>query len=116
MSAPDASKPTGQAAGEDSPDRKITIVGTVSGGVRGDTRDVVERTIDVSQVKRGFENFLENLRAIIAVDVPSVGAFELAEVQFSAEISANGDFKLLGTGVGIEARSGVTFTLKRRST
>ena len=51
---------------------------------------------------------------IVNVKVPTIGDFELDQVQFTAEITADGDFKLLGTGVGIEAKSGVTFTLRRR--
>jgi hypothetical protein len=94
---------------------QIAIVGTLQGPTRDRRREVVERTVDVVHVRQSFETFLGNLRSIIDIDVPRAGAFELDEVQFTAEISANGDFKLLGTGVGVEARSGVSFTLRRKS-
>lgn len=94
---------------------QITVVGPVSGQARDRKRDIVERSVDVGHIRSSFEGFLANLKTIIDVQVPRVGAFELEEVQFNAEISANGDFKLLGTGVGIEAQSGVSFTLRRRS-
>ena len=110
----DAQQQTEQPGGfEEAADEQITIVGAVSGQSRDRKRDVVERTVDVAHVRRSFEGFLANLRDIIDVQVPSVGAFRLDEVQFTAEISANGDFKLIGTGVGVEARSGVSFTLRR---
>jgi hypothetical protein len=38
----------------------------------------------------------------------------LEEVEFSAEVSADGEFKLLGTGIGVEAKGGVKFTLMPR--
>jgi hypothetical protein len=44
-----------------------------------------------------------------------VGDFVLDEVSFSAEIGSDGEFKLVGTGIGISASSGVTFTLRRKS-
>jgi hypothetical protein len=94
---------------------QMAIVGTLPGMTRDRRREVVERTVDVAHVRRSFESFLANLRSIIDVDLPRAGEFELDEVQFSAEISANGDFKLLGTGVGLEAKSGVLFTLRRKS-
>ncbi len=92
------------------PTQKIAIVGTLS-ATRG-VRDIVEREIDVTQVRASFEQFLQSLKEIIDVGVPQVGAFKLDEVTFSAEITANGDFKLLGAGVGFEAKGGVIFTLR----
>jgi hypothetical protein len=38
----------------------------------------------------------------------------LSEIQFSAEMSAEGEFKLLGTGVGVAANAALTFVLKRK--
>jgi hypothetical protein len=95
--------------------QKITIVGTVSGASRDSTRDIVERATDVVHVRENFERFLRSLKEILDVEVPHIGAFELDEVAFSAEISASGDFKLLGVGVGIEANGGVIFTLRQKS-
>ncbi|MUG95770.1 hypothetical protein F7734_26805 [Scytonema sp. UIC 10036] len=96
-------------------ERTITIVGTTSNELRADERSVTEQTLKVTDVREGFSRFLAGLKEIISVEVPFVGEFELDEVEFTAEISANGEFKLLGTGVGIEGKSGVTFTLRRKS-
>jgi len=92
----------------------ITIVGPLPGEVRGAKRDIVERSVEVADLRQKFASFLAGLQGILSADVPAVGPYELDEVQFTAEISANGDFKLMGTGVGVEASSGVTFTLKRK--
>ena len=92
----------------------ITIIGPSAGQTRRRERDILERTLEVDKVRESFVYFLNGLKKIIDVKVPAVGDFELDEFQFRAEITADGDFKLLGTGIGIEATSGVTFTLRRR--
>ena len=92
--------------------QKITIVGTSSGTTRGPVRDIVEKAVDVTQVRAKFEQFLQNLKGILDVEVPHVGSFVLDEVSFSAEVSVNGDFKLLGVGAGVDAKGGVIFTLR----
>ena len=97
------------------PKQEITIIGVLSGSVRSSRREIVEKTVDVNQVRENFARFLQGLKSLLSDTVPSVGAFELDEVQFNAEISANGDFKLLGTGVGLEATTGVTFTMRRKA-
>jgi hypothetical protein len=55
----------------------------------------------------------ESLSEPVPAEPVPAGAFRLAEIQFSAEIGADGDFKLLGTGVGVSAKSGITFVLRR---
>ena len=92
-------------------EQTITIVGSPAGSAR--KRGVLERTVAVDQVREHFVRFMDSLKAIIDVEVPAVGDYTLDEIQFSAEITANGEFKLVGTGVGLEATSGVTFTLRR---
>jgi hypothetical protein len=100
---------------DSSGENKIRIVGTLAGDqVRGTKREIVERRVDVNRVRQHFQEFMEGLRQIIDVDVPSIGDFELEEITFGAEVAASGEFKLLGVGFGAEASSGVTFTLKRK--
>ncbi len=91
---------------------QIALVGTLSDGSRG-KRDVIEGMVKTSDIRAKFRDFIGQLQEIIDVDLPASTGFELDQVQFSAEITAKGDFKLLGTGVGLESKSGVVFTLKR---
>lgn len=91
----------------------ITIVGPASGASRSRTaRDLIEKSIDPDTVRIGYERFLMALQVIVNVP-PPVASFVLQEVEFSAEVSADGEFKLLGSGVGLEAKGGVKFTLRR---
>jgi hypothetical protein len=81
---------------------------------RGDRFILVSRALKVDVLKERFDDFMNKLQAIVHTADEQAGVFQLAEIQFSAEITADGEFKLMGTGVGVEAKSGVTFVLKRR--
>jgi hypothetical protein len=93
----------------------ITIVGPAAGESRGgrSSRDLIEKAVDPDTVRIGYEKFLIALQAVVDVPPPK-SRFVLEEVEFSAEVSADGEFKLLGAGVGVEARGGVTFKLRRQ--
>jgi hypothetical protein len=93
----------------------LTIISVRSSGARAlGKRDIVEAKLDIDRVRENFLNFLSGLGSLFGDRVPSAGNFELDEIGFSAEISADGEFKLLGTGVGLEATTGVTFTMRRK--
>ncbi len=81
---------------------------------RNDTVELVSERIKISDLRNHFKAFMANLQAMIDVEYPDDLPFELKEIQFGAEITADGEFKLLGTGVGIEVSSAVTFVLQRR--
>jgi hypothetical protein len=81
---------------------------------RSGRAETVSKSIDVGQLRERFREFMASLQSIVAIEEPEDGQFSLTEIQFSAEITASGDFKLLGTGVGIEASSAVTFVLERK--
>lgn len=81
---------------------------------RSGRQELVSKKISVSDLKQQFKEFMSDLQSIIEEDVETNGAFHLNEVQFSAEITTNGEFKLMGTGIGVQGKSAVTFTLNRR--
>jgi hypothetical protein len=82
-------------------------------GARDQGRKLVEKSVDIEQLQHSFARFLDGLQHIVAVGQRQVGEFTLDEVSVAAEIDANGEFKLLGTGFAVTAGSGVTFTLRR---
>jgi hypothetical protein len=93
---------------------EITISGPAGGQSRSRTaRDLIEKSVDAQVVKESYERFLEALKGIVDVPAPKTGSFKLEEVEFTAEVTANGEFKLMGTGVGLEGKGGVKFTLRR---
>ena len=94
----------------------ITIVGPAGGSRSRSSRDLIEKAVDPETVRIGYAKFLIALQDVVDVPPPKKSNFVLEEVEFSAEISANGEFKLLGTGIGLEATGGVTFKLRRQPT
>lgn len=103
----------------------ITFIGAEeeqASSTRSGTRsaaDQVKRVtneISVDDLSGKFVEFMQSLETAFAVPElhTAAGAFELTEIQFSAELSASGDFKLLGTGVGVAANTALTFVLSRR--
>jgi hypothetical protein len=76
----------------------------------------VTEKIGVDVLRDKFTEFMQGLEAAFAVDEVQTahGVFQLSEIQFSAEMSASGDFKLLGTGVGVAAGAALTFVLTRK--
>lgn len=81
---------------------------------RGDAvRRVVESAVTMDTLHENLERFVGVLGELLTLARPSASGFMLEEVGFSAEIGANGEFKLLGTGVGVAGSSAVTFTWRR---
>ena len=83
-------------------------------GAKEEARRLIEDGIPLDQLQQGYARFMAGIRAIIASGNSDVGQFNLDEVSFKAEIGAKGEFKLLGSGVGVSATSGITFVLRRQ--
>ena len=88
----------------------------VSRGSRSfsDKVDLVTNTVDIDKLKQNFTQFVSGLQSMMDAKVDEASAFQLNEVHFSAEISASGEFKLLGSGVGVRGSSMITFVLQRK--
>ena len=83
---------------------------------RGDRVELVSKKLPVSELRERFKQFISSLQDIIEEDAANHGPFHLSEIQFSAEITGNGEFKLLGIGLGGQVSNAVTFTLTRKET
>ena len=81
-----------------------------------DKIDLVTSTIDTEKLKQNFARFVSDLQSVVDAKMDQASAFQLDQVIFSAEISASGEFKLLGTGVGVQGSSSITFVLQRKGT
>jgi hypothetical protein len=96
---------------------QVVTVAPPKPGMRGPeehVRRLVEQAIPLEALQTNFAQFLERLQLIVSVGESRVGDFLLDEVTFNAEISAEGEFKLLGTGVGMAANSGISFKMRRQ--
>lgn len=87
---------------------------TTRGG-RGEVSRV-SAEVSVAALRDKFNEFMASLQEVFDADAlkTKAGVFEVTEIQFSAELSASGDFRLLGSGVGMAAASALTFTLRRK--
>lgn len=76
----------------------------------------VTKQLDVATLRGKFTEFMESLDAAFGVDEikTEAGMFQLDQIQFSVELSASGEFKLLGTGVGVGAGTALSFVLTRK--
>jgi len=88
---------------------------TRSGLPEAALRQAVDKAISVEALSASFNSFINGLRKVLNVEQASVGDLVLDEITFGVEIGANGEFKLLGTGISANAGSSLTFTLRRKS-
>ena len=101
---------------DSSPQQAMRGGGSRGGGSPGR----VARSLKVSDLRDQLARFMTSLRSILPPD-PEPGSaeeslfpFELTEIQVAVEIAANGEFKLVGTGVGVTASNSLTLVLTRR--
>jgi hypothetical protein len=87
------------------------------GGSRGlsDKVELVTKTLNIDKLKQSWTKFVSGLQSMVDAELDETSPFQLNEIQFSAEITASGEFKLLGTGVGVQGSSTITFVLQRRT-
>jgi len=99
-------------------DGTITFVGVDERATSRGSSELARVTekISIDALRDQFTRFMQNLEAAFAVDQVQTaqGVFQLSEIQFSAEMSAADEFKLLGTGVGVAAGAALTFVLTRK--
>lgn len=98
--------------GQDVP---VTPTGRIERGAASAVASSVLRAVEVGALKENMERFLGQLREILGAGVERVGAFELSEVELTAQISADGKVGLVGSGIGVEAQGGIRLTLRRRT-
>ena len=76
---------------------------------------MVTKAIPVDELRQRFKQFIWDLQTIIGEDAVNNCPFQLSEVEFSAEITGKGEFKLLGIRLGGEVSNAVKFALKRKT-
>jgi hypothetical protein len=69
--------------------------------------------LSVSVLKKNMNAFFDQLGEIVAPGAPTVGAFELSQIEITAQITGDGKVCLLGTGAKLEVQGGIKFVLNR---
>ena len=76
--------------------------------------DLFSREIDVQVLADRVSVFVSQLDLILASVPESSHGFVLSEFTVSAEISGEGDLRILGSGIKTGLKGGLTFTFARR--
>lgn len=76
-------------------------------------QDLITVALDVSLLRERLRDFLQSLHSIADWDRDPDTSFQLQEIEFTVEITAEGEFKLLGVGTSASAKGAITFTLKK---
>ena len=72
------------------------------------------RDVSVSILRENMDAFFQQLHKIIRPAQNAIGAFELSQIEVTAQITGEGKVCLLGTGVKMEVQGGIRFILKRK--
>src|SRR5262245_7313153 len=79
-------------------------------------RENIERSIEVGAIKNGFEVFLGQVKTFLEKSSTLTHPeFQLDEVSLMAEVSPEGEFKLIGSATP-NSQGGIRLTLRRRHT
>jgi hypothetical protein len=73
------------------------------------------KELEVATLSENVKQFLTQIESILATAPEDVNGFGLAEFEVSAEVSAEGKLSLIGTGVGVAAKGGLTFRFERKA-
>ena len=107
---------------ETSGSNTILVISSVGGvaeekrterGIGGKLVSNVVHSVSVSVLKKNMESFFNQIREILETGTDQVGAFQVSEIEVSAQISGEGQVALMGSGAKIEAQGGIKFTLCR---
>jgi len=69
--------------------------------------------VNVSALKQNMQAFFHQLQEIIDPGKETIGAFELSQIEVTAQVTGDGRVCLLGIGGEIEVRGGIKFVLNR---
>lgn len=76
--------------------------------------DIITRALDVEQLHAQLTAFIAKLHDLVTFEEKRESNFRLETVEFSAEISAEGEFKLMGVGGSAGATGTIKFVMKRK--
>lgn len=96
----------------------VTASEPVSGSKSGNPhhpRNVANKAVQVSvaALQNNMSKFIQVVGGVFQ-QAKSVSGMELDEVKLSVEVTADGEVKLMGSGVGLEGKGAISLTFKRK--
>lgn len=76
-------------------------------------KDLITASLDVARLREHLRALVGQLHELVEWDDRPSSGFRLEEVEFSAEITAEGEFKLVGVGTTAGVKGAIKFVLKR---
>ena len=94
---------------------KITVITTEEiEGTRSASGVLTRKLeIDINQLSTNVNIFLDQMSGVMTKTPSTVGAFQLAEVEVSAQITGKGQIVLWGIGGEVGAGGGIKFVFKK---
>lgn len=77
--------------------------------------DLITATLDVDKLRANLRAFVNQLHVMVDWERDIKSPFQLQEIEFGVEITAEGEFKLIGVGTSAGVKGAVKFVLKRES-
>jgi hypothetical protein len=71
------------------------------------------KAIPVQVLSENVNVFIAQIGTVLDNAPSNVKQFRLDEISFTVEVTASGELSIMGTGVGAEAKGGMTFTFKK---
>ena len=87
--------------------------GRTERGLSDAVAESVLKAVPVQVLKTNMGHFFDQLRDILSTGPETIGDFEVSQVEVSAQITGDGQVSLIGSGLKIGVKGGVTFVLKR---
>lgn len=94
---------------------KIWVVTVRQSTTLAERRELIETQIDVGVLSGELQSFLSKLSSILTATPKAIGDYELDEIELSAEVSASGTIKILGSGIESSLGSGLKFVFRRKA-
>jgi hypothetical protein len=94
---------------------KISIITVRESTTLAEKRELFETQLNTSVLSDELQKFLSKLNNILTNIPKNVNEYQLDEIELSAEISASGTIKILGSGVESELGGGLKFVFRRKA-
>lgn len=83
-------------------------------GLGGGNTEPLVSSVGVSELRKNVDTFFRQISEILETDSFRAGAFQVDNVELSAQITGEGKICLLGSGTRLAVGGGLKFVFKRK--